>query len=469
MNRHPNQFKSQARDALADEQLQVALARAKSGFIEKRRKAIQLVDDFELLKHRAREAKQKALDNLDHYLQLFEANVKKHGGQVYRAGTPEELNEYVSGVCKQHNARLVTKGKSMISEETGLNDYLIRQGIRVAETDLGEYIIQLAQEKPSHIIAPAVHKTRQQVADLFRDHHALGERDLEEIRSLVDEARQMLRKDFMTADVGITGANLLVADTGSIGLVTNEGNGDLTATLPRVHIVTASIEKVVADMQDAAAILNVLGRSATGQPMSTYTSFYQGPGRADDRDGPAEFHVVILDNGRTGIMNSKYRDMMRCIKCGACLNHCPVYGATGGHAYGWVYPGPMGSVLTPLMQGLDQAKPLPNASSFCGRCAEVCPMGIPLPELLRQLRNDQGSARINSFPERRLLALHGWLLTRPRLYQAGMQVGLTLLNLIQRSRWITTRLRQRYHRRIPPPASRQTFMKQWKQHRHGER
>ena len=179
--------------------------------------------------------------------------------------------------------------------------------------------------------------------------------------------------------------------------------------------------------------------------------------------------MVILDNGRTGIMNSKYRDMMRCIKCGACLNHCPVYGATGGHAYGWVYPGPMGSVLTPLMQGLDQAKPLPNASSFCGRCAEVCPMGIPLPELLRQLRNDQGSARINSFPERRLLALHGWLLTRPRLYQAGMQVGLTLLNLIRRSGWITTRLRQRYHRRIPPPASRQTFMKQWKQHRHGER
>ncbi len=461
MNRQPNQFKQQAASALQDEQLQTALARAKSGFVQKRRKAIAMVDEFSLLKHKAQKAKQTALDNLEHYQRLFEANVRQNGGQVHQAATADDLNRIVLSICQQHQARLITKGKSMISEETGLNEYLEKSGIRVAETDLGEYIIQLAREKPSHIIAPAVHKTRQQVADLFRQHHRLGDRALEEIRTLVDEARTMLRQDFLGADIGITGANLLVADTGSICLVTNEGNGDLTATLPRVHIVTASIEKLVPDMQDAAAVLEVLARSATGQPISTYTSFYQGPKRTADHDGPDEFHVVLLDNGRSGILDSKYRDMMRCIKCGACLNHCPVYGATGGHAYGWVYPGPMGSVLTPLMQGLDQAEPLPNASSFCGRCAEVCPMGIPLPDLLRELRNDQASQGVGSRFSRFGIRFHGWLLGKPRLYQLVIRLSTRLLNSINRMPAFQRKVKASYQRQFPAPESGRTFMEQW--------
>ena len=460
-SRQPNAFKAQAAAALADQQLQTALSRAKSGFIEKRRKAIAMVDDFALLKHRARQAKQRALDNLDHYLRRFETSVKASGGQVHRAATPDDLNRIVLGICEQHQARLITKGKSMISEETGLNDYLEERGIRVAETDLGEYIIQLAREKPSHIIAPAVHKTRQQVAELFRQHHPLGDRALEEIRSLVDEARRMLRQDFLNADIGITGANLLVADTGSIALVTNEGNGDLTATLPRVHIVTASIEKVVANMEDAAAVLEVLARSATGQPISTYTSFYQGPKRTTDHDGPDAFHVVLLDNGRSGILDSKYRDMMRCIKCGACLNHCPVYGATGGHAYGWVYPGPMGSVLTPLMLGLEQAEPLPNASSFCGRCAEVCPMEIPLPDLLRELRNDQARRQVGSRLSRAGIRLHGRLLQKPVLYRIATSLLTRCLYWLNRAPALQRRIQAGYQRRLPLPESPNTFMSQW--------
>lgn len=457
----PNHFRTQSEAALKDEQLQTALARAKSGFINKRRKAIALVDDFDVLKLRAQTAKQKALDNLDHYLRLFEANVKKHGGQVHYAKTPNDLNQIVYGLCQQYQARLITKGKSMISEETGLNAFLEQRGIRMAETDLGEYIIQLAHEKPSHIIAPAVHKTRQQVAELFRDHHALGERDLEEIRSLVDEARAMLREDFLNADVGITGADLLIAETGGIALVTNEGNGDLTATLPRAHIVTASIEKVVADMQDAAAVLELLARSATGQAMSTYTSFFHGPKRDDDLDGPEAFHVVVLDNGRSNILTSKYRDMMRCIKCGACLNHCPVYGATGGHAYGWVYPGPMGSVLTPLMKGLEKAKPLPNASSFCGRCAEVCPMGIPLPDLLRELRNDQYKTKHTGMVSRVLIRIHGLAIARPKLYQSLLVPMIRIWHWISHREGIQALVKQRFQRTLPTPIERKTFIQQW--------
>jgi L-lactate dehydrogenase complex protein LldF len=276
----------------------------------------------------------------------------------------------------------------------------------------------------------------------------------------------MLRQDFLTADVGITGANLLVAETGGIALVTNEGNGDLTATLPPVHIVTASIEKVVANMADAAAVLEVLGRSATGQPMSTYTSFFHGPKRSRDLDGPAELHVILLDNGRSDILNSKYRDMMRCIKCGACLNHCPVYGATGGHAYGWVYPGPMGSVLTPLMQGLENAVPLPNASSFCGRCAEVCPMGIPLPDLLRELRNDQASQRISSLTGRSAMSLHGKLMLHPRLYHRAMALLVRWLHWLPEDGKAARWLRRRYQRQLPQPASGRTFMEQWQASRH---
>ena len=469
MQRDSRQFIANAEEALQDTQLQTALTRAKSGFIDKRRKAIELVDDFELMKRKAQEAKRRALSDLPNLLHRFEENLKANGGRVYRAGTAEQLNRVVLDICARHDAKIVTKGKSMVSEETQLNTALEQAGLDVIETDLGEYIIQLAHEPPSHIIAPAVHKTRQDVAKLFQQHHALGQRSLDEISALVEEARHMLRRRFLAADVGITGANLLVADTGSVAIVTNEGNGDLTATLPRVHIVTTSIEKIVTNLEDAGAVLDVLARSATGQAMSTYTTFLSGPKQQGDPDGPEEMHVILLDNGRSGMLDSEYADMLRCIRCGACLNHCPVYASVGGHAYGWVYPGPMGSVLTPLMTGMEQGHVLPNASTFCGRCAEVCPMGIPLPDLLRRLRGEEHKRKQDSLGWRLGLRLYSWIATHPRLYHSLMGMishCLYLLRSRDRSRVRLPILNGwTKQREFPAPQQPTTFMQQWHRQR----
>ena len=296
----------------------------------------------------------------------------------------------------------------MVSEEIGLNDALEAAGYHVVETDLGEYIIQLAKEPPSHIIVPAVHKTRAQVADLFDEHHRpLGyTKHLTEVSEMVNEARQVLREHYFKADVGITGGNFLIAETGSSIIVTNEGNGDLTQTLARVHIVTSGIERVVPTLDDATTFLRLLARSATGQETETYTTVSTGPRRADDLDGPQEYHVVLVDNGRSKMLGGPFREMLRCIRCGACLNHCPVYTSIGGHAYGWVYPGPMGSVLTPLINGIDTAYDLPNACTLNGRCQTVCPVKIPLPGLLRELRRQQFETGLTPAPIR--WALQAW-------------------------------------------------------------
>lgn len=465
MQRDPRHFIANSEIALQDEKLQTALQRAKKGFLEKRLKAIALVDDFEYLKRQAQAAKQRALDNIPALLDEFEKNLHAKGGVLHRASTPEQLNRIVLDICQQYQANVVTKGKSMVSEETHLNAALEQAGLEVVETDLGEYIIQLAKEPPSHIIAPAVHKTRQEVAKLFKQHHQLGDRSLEDINKLVEEARQMLRQRFLAADVGITGANLLVASTGSVAIVTNEGNGDLTATLPKVHIVTASLEKLITDLPDAGAILEVLGRSATGQAMSTYTTFFTGPKRADDLDGPEAMHVIVLDNGRSQILQSEFAAMLRCIRCGACLNHCPVYANVGGHTYGAVYPGPMGSVLTPLLEGMSQGHVLPNASTFCGRCAEVCPMGIPLPDLLRKLREQEHEQHLDKPTWRWGLYCYSWLSTRPRLFHWVMNRVPGLLRLLSDGSNSHVRLPFKSgwtrQRDFPTPTATQSFMQQW--------
>jgi L-lactate dehydrogenase complex protein LldF len=384
----PRQFRQQARLALNDANLRTALQRAGAGFVTKRALARAELPEFERLCDAAAAVRDHALDNLDRLLVRFEQEVLAAGGQVHWAETPAEASAIVTGICQDAGAKKVAKGKSMVGEEVGLNPALEAAGFDLVETDLGEYIIQLAKEPPSHIIAPAVHKTREQVAELFERHHDDLHQRLQGIPELVDEARRVMRKQFLTADVGITGANLLIAETGSTVLVTNEGNGDLCATLPDTHIVITGIEKVVANAADAATILRVLARSATGQPITAYTSFFTGPRRAEDLDGPRNFHVVLVDNGRSQLRAGRYRDMLRCIRCGACLNHCPVYTAIGGHAYGAVYPGPMGAVLTPLQWGLREAADLPNACTLNGRCGDVCPVRIPLPSLLRRLRED---------------------------------------------------------------------------------
>ena len=413
-------FKFQAKQALKNVNLQNALARSKSHFIDKRRAAVDALPEFESLRQRAREIKEHTLAHLDSYLEDFEKQVLASGGQVHWAETPKAACDQILSICQAVKAQYVTKGKSMISEEIALNSALTQAGIEVVETDLGEYIIQLAKEPPSHIIAPAVHKTREEVADLFYQHHGKTEH-LTEISDLVKEARKVLRSKFLRADVGITGANFLIAETGSTVIVTNEGNGDLTNTLPRVHIVVASIEKIVPTLEDCTTLLRVLARSATGQEMTTYTTFSTGPRRSEDLDGPEEFHIVLLDNGRSDMLGNEFHDMLRCIRCGACLNHCPVYGAVGGHAYGWVYPGPMGSVLTPLLLGIKEAENLPNASTLCGRCEEVCPMQIPLPKLLHHLRTKK-------IQNHWLLNFWAFFAKRPRLYHRLTSLTIPLLN-----------------------------------------
>jgi L-lactate dehydrogenase complex protein LldF len=344
-------------------------------------------------------------------------------------------------------------------------------GLEVVETDLGEYIIQLRGETPSHIIAPAIHLTQDQVEADFRKLHSKlpAGRVLTEPAQLVAEARQILREKFLAADVGITGANFLIAETGTSVIVTNEGNGDLTQSLPRIHIVVASIEKMVPTLEDVSTLIRLLARSATGQEISTYTTFSSGPRRTGDPDGPQAYHVVILDNGRSDLLATDFREVLRCIRCGACMNHCPVYQSIGGHAYGWVYPGPIGAVLTPALIGVRSSAHLPNASTFCGRCEQVCPMKIPLPGLMRKWREKDFEAGGTPRLYRAGLAAWAFFARRPRLYNLAARLGIPLLHLISRRGALhhlpIARGWTRY-RDLPTPQGR-TFQALWADHRAG--
>lgn len=461
-------FKENARVALDSQQLQRALEHVKSGFIDKRAKAASALPEFEALRDSSKAIKDLTLTNLDAYLEAYEAKVTESGGHVHWAETAADAREIVLDICRSVGARSATKGKSMISEEIELNDYLEANGIEPVETDLGEYIIQLRGEHPSHIIAPAVHLTRDQVeADFRRAHdHLPMDRDLTEPVTLLSEARKVLRAKYFAADVGITGANFLVAETGSSVIVTNEGNGDLTQILPKVHIVLASIEKVVPTLSDLSQLLRVLARSATGQDMSVYTTLSTGPRRAEDPDGPEQYHVVLIDNGRSAMLGTEFQEMLRCIRCGACMNHCPVYHAIGGHAYGWVYPGPMGSVLTPALIGVDKAGHLPNASTFCGRCEAVCPVRIPLPKMMRHWREREFSRGLNPATQRYGLKAWAFLARRPKLYRLATSFAIPALSLFGRRRGRFKSLPfaggWTRHRDLPAPSSR-TFMQQWQQ------
>jgi len=435
-------FKKAASEALADGELQRALQNVKTGFVAKRAAAKSRLPEFEALRAEARAIKDHTLTHLDLYLEAYESKIVESGGKVHFAPTAADARDIVLGLCHDYGAKLVAKGKSMVSEEIALNAHLQAAGIEVVETDLGEYIVQLKGEAPSHIIAPVIHLNKETVAADFRRAHKgrLTSRRLSDVQDLVAEARSVLREKFLVADVGITGANLLIAETGSSVIVTNEGNGDLTSTLPRTHIVIASIEKIVPTLEDACTILRLLCRSATGQDITTYTTFTTGLRHEGDPDGPTAYHVVLLDNGRSEMLGGTFQDMLRCIRCGACLNHCPVYGAIGGHAYGSVYPGPMGAVLTPALQGLDHVRDLPNASSLCGRCEEVCPKSIPLPSMLRAWRERDFTEGKRSRAEG--LALKAWAFAakRPGLYHALAAVGVLLLTRLAGGRGRFTRL-----------------------------
>jgi len=429
-------FKANASRAMRDAGLQKALGKAKGAFLERRAAAVAALPEFERLRDIGRDIKNHTLAHLDFYLETYAANVERAGGKVHWCSTAEDARAAVLEICRKAGARTVTKGKSMISEELGINEHLEANGIQPIETDLGEYILQLRKEAPSHIIAPAFHLNREDwEADFRRMHTDLpADRVFHERRDILAEARTRLRERFLAADVGITGANFLIAETGSSVIVTNEGNGDLTQTLPRVHIVLASIEKVVPTLEDCTSLLRLLARSATGQDFSVYTTFSTGARRAGDLDGPEEYHVVLVDNGRSNMIGTEFQEMLRCIRCAACMNHCPVYGVVGGHAYGWVYPGPMGSVLTPSLVGIDKTALLPNASTFCGKCESVCPVKIPLPGMMRHWREREFERHLTPSAQRRNLGLWAFMARRPGLYRMATRAAIGALGLIGRGK-----------------------------------
>lgn len=465
-------FKDNVKAALLDEQLQKALSGLKGGLVAQRTAARSRLPEFEELREIGRDIRNHALEHLDVYLELYERNATASGAKVHWAATAAEARAIIAGICRDAGARLVTKGKSMISEEIALNDHLEEQGLEIVETDLGEYILQIRKETPSHIVAPVIHLTQDQVEQDFRRQHTQFEPDrrLVEPVELVDEARRVLRAKFLSADVGITGANFLIAETGSSIIVTNEGNGDLTQSLAKVHIVLASIDKVVPTREDAFSILRLLARSATGQEFTSYVTFSTGPRRAGDPDGPSHYHVVLLDNGRAELLGTEFREVLRCIRCGACMNHCPVYNAVGGHAYGWVYPGPIGAVLTPALIGVEEGANLPNASTFCGRCEAVCPMKIPLPRLMRHWREAEFRRKLPSWGYRAGLAAWAYLARRPKLYHLAMRFAAAGLGAIGRRRghlkWLPLAGGWTRHRDLPAPQGR-TFQQLWAESERG--
>ncbi|GGB82882.1 iron-sulfur cluster-binding protein [Marinobacterium zhoushanense] len=457
-------FKKNAHIALHDAKLQRALGNLKAGFPGKRAAAIARLPEFDALRDQARDLKNHILAHLDLYLEEFENNVTAQGGTVHWCRTAEDARKTILEICRQQDAKTVTKGKSMVTEEIALNEYLEANGVTPVETDLGEYILQLRNDHPSHIVAPAIHLTLEDVAEAFHEHHQRPKSDDPAV--LMQEAREMLRKQFVAADVGITGANFLIAETGSTIICTNEGNGDLTQTLPKTHIVVSSIEKVVPTLEDMTLFLRLLARSATGQEFTVYNTLSTGPRRTTDQDGPENFHVVLVDNGRSDMVGTELQEMLRCIRCSACMNHCPVYGAVGGQTYGWVYPGPMGSVLTPQMIGIENAGLLPNASTFCGKCEEVCPVRIPLPKLMRHWRDKEWEKHLTPGAARSGIGIWAFFAKRPALYRWLAQSSNLFLRLVGGKRGRVRKLPLAGgwtdYRDMPAPSGK-TFMQQWQE------
>jgi L-lactate dehydrogenase complex protein LldF len=414
-------FKENAKAALADVQLRGALKNATSLFGERRKEAAASLPNWEDLRSQARAIKDEVLSHLDRYLEEFMQNAENRGAMVHWARDAAEANSIICGLATERAARIVVKSKSMTTEETHLNDALEAAGMQVVETDLGEYIIQLADEPPSHIIAPAIHKTRQQVSELFTAE--LGMTPTDDIAQMTSTARATLRDRFASADVGISGVNFAIAETGTIVIVENEGNIRLTTSLPRIHIAMMGIEKVIPRFADLDVFLKLLPRSGTGQRLTTYQSFITGIKHHPTDEGPDELHIVLLDNGRSRMLaHPVTRQSLACIRCGACLNACPVYQQVGGHAYGSVYPGPIGAVITPQLVGIAKAAQLPYASSLCGACREVCPVKIDIPRLLLHLRGEI-SPRKGSVAERLAFKVWARVMTSSLLYKLSSVAG----------------------------------------------
>ena len=431
-------FKRKSSMQLDNAHFQKNMRRFGRGFAEKRAAAVAQLDIFEALRDAGKDIRNRGLENLDAYLIKFEEAATARGTVVHWAETAEDVNRIVIEIAQANGVKKIVKSKSMVSEESGLNHALEAVGIQAIETDLGEYIVQLAKEPPSHLIAPAIHKSKEDVAELFQQHHNLPYKL--DIPDLTKEARQILRPHFLSADMGISGGNFLIAETGSVALVTNEGNGRMVTTAPKIHVAITGIEKVLPTLDDLATIMRLLPRSATGQSISNYVTVLTGPKAKDDSDGPEQSHVILVDSGRSAMLGTAMQEALRCIRCGACMNHCPVYQNIGGHSYGWVYPGPIGAVLTPNFVGLKNALDLPQAATLCNACGVVCPVKIPLPDLMRHLREKQIEQNLRPFGERLSIKLWRYVALRPGLYAFATKLATRFGKLLGGSDGVIHRL-----------------------------
>jgi L-lactate dehydrogenase complex protein LldF len=464
-------FLDASRAALGDAPLQAALIRLTSTLLAGNRRGFAALADSSQLRDHAKRIKEHTLAHLDQYLEQLEASVQHHGGQVHWAATAADARQIVLDIARNANCRRVVKSKSMTTEEIHLNPAMEQAGLEVTETDFGEFVIQLAGERPSHLVAPAVHHTRESIARLFAAHTGVEVADDPE--SLAKLGRRLLRTKFEQADMGISGANFAVAETGTIVLISNEGNARLATTCPRVHVAVMGMEKLIPCWTDLPVFLKLLARAATGQTLSVYTTLLTGPRRRGDLDGPEEFHLVVLDNGRSRVLATPFRESLQCIRCGACLNACPVYRRIGGHAYGGVYSGPIGSILTPLFDSVTENPHLPHASSLCGACQAACPVKINIPHMLIGLREMQhhpqrqrASQTRHTIPWERL-AYWAWkeVLKRPWIYRFALGASRWVVRPFAREGWLS---------RLPGPGAgwteardfpaptRQSFRERWK-------
>ncbi len=415
-------FLSRARGAMQDPQLQEALDLTTGRFLSLRRNAFQGVADPDGLRDRAKAIKQRTLQELDRHVERLTTEIQRAGGHIHFAADDRECVEIVLRLAQERGVRSVVKSKSMATEEIHLNAALEAVGIAVTETDLGEWIVQLAGEPPSHIIAPAIHKTARQIAELFST--AVGETLPPDPEVLTAAARRTLRQKFLQADMGISGANFAVAETGTIVIVTNEGNGRLVTTLPRIHVAIMGMEKVVPRLSDLMVFLQILARSATGQKMSVYTSLLRGPRRPGEADGPEAVHLILMDNGRSRQLAGPLQESLFCLRCGACLNVCPVYKEVGGHTYDATYPGPIGIILTAFLG--HGPKNLGGASTLCGACLDVCPVKIDIPRMLLELRHEAERGREISRREQWAFRAMGAILRSPALYRMAARLARTV-------------------------------------------
>lgn len=429
-------IKPNIKAALSDQQLQKNLRHTLIGSLRSRDEAAAEVENWEALRTHARQVKSHTIKNLSRYLTQLEDRVKDHGGKVVWAENGKEAVEYVLGLAREKGVKRLVKSKTMLGEEIDLNQYLSENGVEVVETDLGEYIVQLRDERPSHIVTPAMHLSKEQVAALFEE--KLDMPPTSDIQELTLTARRTLRDKFLTAGMGLSGVNFAVAETGTIVVVENEGNARLSMSVPPVHVAIMGIEKVIPRSRDLAVFLKLLTRSATGQKASSYFNFISGPRRTGECDGPTEFHLVLVDNGRSKILaNPVYRQTLNCFRCGICLNTCPVFQSIGGHAYGSVYQGPIGCVLTPQLEKPGAAPDHPYASSLCGACGDICPAKIELPDLLLKLRADAVKNKsIRKLPERVAMKIWAWFFSDPERYnfsgRKGRAITRKLLPLFRR-------------------------------------